>query len=240
MSSPQPRPGSRRRIAGERRPRTAEGTAPAVTQDLAPAPTPVAGPVVDPVVDPAPPPAPKPPRSRPARPPRSPRPGPSRLVLGLLGALALVLVVVAAVLGLGVWNVGTVREQSQVDEATREAPSAAERAAATVLSYDYRSLGADEKAAERYMTPSYRKQYASTFDNLVRPHAPALHAKVTAQVKASGVSHADPHRVNVLVYVNQTTVSTANGGEPQQALNRVMLTMQQQGGTWKVDGMTSY
>ena len=232
MSAPQPRPGSRRRIAGERRPRTTEATTPTG-----------AGPATDTAVDEAPTPAPKLPRPRPTRQPRparSPRPRPSWLVVGLLGTLALVLVVVAAVLGLGVWNVGAVREQSQVDEATREAPSVAERAAATVLSYDYRSLGADEKAAERYMTPSYHKQYASTFDNLVRPHAPALHAKVTAQVKASGVSHADPHRVNVLVYVNQTTVSTANGGEPQQALNRVMLTMQQQGGTWKVDGMTSY
>ncbi len=47
-------------------------------------------------------------------------------------------------------------------------------------------------------------------------------------MKASGVSHADPDRVNVLVYVNQTTTSTANGGEPQLALNRVMFSMKRE------------
>lgn len=234
MSSPQPRPGSRRRIAGERRPRTAEA-APEAAPETSPDTEPKASPATP--VPPVGGPAPTPRRTRRSR---GSRPGPSRLVVGALGVLALLLVVLAAVLGLGVWNVGTVREQSQVDEATREAPSAAERAAATILSYNYRSLDADEKAAERYMTPSYRKKYASTFDKLVRPNAAKVRAKVAAQVKASGVSHADPHRVTVLVYVDQTTTSTANGGEPQQALNRVMFAMQEHDGAWKVDGITSY
>ena len=47
--------------------------------------------------------------------------------------------------------------------------------------------------------------------------AAKVKAKVEAEVKASGVVHADPDRVNVLLYVNQTTTSTANGGEPQVA-----------------------
>ncbi len=81
--------------------------------------------------------------------------------MAVVGVVALVLVVVAAVLGLGVWNVGTVNDQSQVDEATRSAPSAAERAASSILSYSYQSLDADEKAAERYMTPAYEKKYAA-------------------------------------------------------------------------------
>jgi hypothetical protein len=44
----------------------------------------------------------------------------------------------------------------------------------------------------------------------------------------------------VLLYVNQTTRSTANGGEPQVALNRVQLSMVRSGGTWLVDDITSY
>jgi Mce-associated membrane protein len=63
---------------------------------------------------------------------------------------------------------------------------------------------------------------------------------VEAEVKGSGVSHADPDRVNVLVYVNQTTVSTANGGQPQLALNRAMFSMVRQGDRWLVDDITSY
>ncbi len=231
-------PPRRRRIAGERRPRTEPVTA---EQAVTTQPQPVA---LDDHVAPPPPPPAAPEHPDPT--PGTPRgrvvggSGPSWLVVAVLGGLALLLVLVAAVLGLGVWNVGKVREQSQVDEATRAAPSAAERAASAILSYNYRSLAADEKAAERYMTPSYRKKYASTFDKLVRPHAGSVRAKVTAEVKASGVSHADPHRVTVLVYVNQTTTSTANGGQPQQALNRVMLSMRDQDGTWKVDDITSY
>jgi hypothetical protein len=90
------------------------------------------------------------------------------------------------------------------------------------------------------MTPDYRKDYEKTFDKLVKPHAGELHARVRAVVKSSGVSHADLRRVEVLVYVDQTTVSTANGGQPQLALNRAMFTMQRSGGHWLVDKITSY
>ena len=61
-----------------------------------------------------------------------------------------------------------------------------------------------------------------------------------AEVKASGVAHADADRVNVLLYVNQSTTSTANSGQPQVALNRVQLSMVRQGGTWLVNDITSY
>ncbi len=168
------------------------------------------------------------------------RGGPSRPVVAALGVMALLLVAVAAVLGLGVWPIGQVRDQGKVDQASRLAPASAERASAAILSYDYQSLDADEKAAERYMTPSYKKKYADTFNRLVRPNAAKLKAKVEAEVKASGVAHADAGRVNVLLYVNQTTTSTANGGAPQLALNRVQLSMVQQGGRWLVNDITSY
>jgi Mce-associated membrane protein len=153
--------------------------------------------------------------------------------------LALSLVAVAAVLGLGVWSYGDVREQDRIDQATRTAPAAAERASAAILSYDYQSLGADEKAAERYLTPAFKKQYVASM-RLVQGNAPKLRAKVEADVKASGVVHAGADRVNVLVYVNQTTTSTANGGQPQIALNRAMFSMVRHGNAWLVDDITSY
>ncbi|MGZ4475154.1 MAG: J domain-containing protein [Nocardioides sp.] len=166
--------------------------------------------------------------------------GPSTPLLAGLGVLALVLVVAAAVLGLVVWSYPAVRQQDRADEAAQTAPAAAERAAATILSYDYTSLDTDEKAAERYMTTSYAKEYADTFDKLVRPNAAKLHAKVVADVRASGVQHADPDRVNVLLFVNQSTKSTANSGQEQLALNRVELKMVRQGDTWLVDDIASY
>ena len=165
--------------------------------------------------------------------------GPSWPVIAAIGAVALLLVVAAAVLGLGTWSYPEVREQDKVDAATRTAPATAERAAVAILSYDYKSLDADKSAAERYLTPSFEKKYAKSM-KLVDQNAPRLHARVEAEVKGSGVSHADPDRVNVLVYVNQTTVSTANGGQPQLALNRAMFSMVRQGDRWLVDDITSY
>ena len=74
----------------------------------------------------------------------------------------------------------------------------------------------------------------------MRANAPKLRAKVEADVKASGVTHADADRASVLLYVNQTTTSTANGGQPQVALNRVQMSLVRRGGTWLVDDITSY
>lgn len=238
------KPPARRRIAGERRQARPDQAASQARPDQAA------------------PPAVRPPREerradrRPARPSATVREtsatstgeargrrwsGPSWLVIAALGVLTLVLALVAGLLASPWgWDLAAVRRHDAVEEASSTAPPAAERAAAAILSYSYKSLDADEKAAERYMTASYRKDYEKTFDKLVRPNAGKLHARVRAVVKTSGVSHADPDRVEVLVYVDQTTVSTANGGQPQQALNRAMFTMQRSGGNWLVDKITSY
>ena len=242
MSGQNPRP-ARRRIAGERRPpaRPAEpevSEAPATesagappTTATAPATTPVTGSGRSQRVD----------RSAPAptKPERRSTGGPSWLLVAVTGAVALVLLGTAAVLGLGVWDIREVHTADQVSQATQDAPSVAEKAAAAILSYGYTTLDADEKSAERYMTPSYAKKYAATF-RLVKQHAPPLKAKVDAEVKASGVTHADAHRATVLLYVDQTTASTANSGQPQVALNRVQMSMVERNGTWLVDDITSY
>lgn len=156
------------------------------------------------------------------------------------GVLALVLVVVAAWLGLVTWDFRDVRRSSAVADARTASTATAERAAAVILSYDYKTLDADEKAAERYMTADYAKKYAKTFDKLVRGNATDLHAHVEADVRASGVVNADPDRTAVLLFVDQTTVSKANDGQKQTALNRVEMKMVRQDGRWLVNDITSY
>ena len=49
----------------------------------------------------------------------------------------------------------------------------------------------------------------------------------------------DPDRIPVLLFVNQTTTSSATT-EPSVALNRVRFDMVRSDGTWLVDGITSY
>ena len=195
----------------------------------------------------------RPRREKPAKPAREPAGAGLHVALPVLagvGLLAALLVVVAVaglgwfgVHGLGVPALRDVRQADAVSTADRDAPAAAERAAAAILSYNYRSLGADEKSAESFMTAHYRGQYSRTFDKLVRPNATRLKAKVVADVRASGVttqSEPQPGRVRVLLFVNQTTTSAANGGQPQTALNRVTFDMVDEGGTWRVDQITSY
>ena len=77
-------------------------------------------------------------------------------------------------------------------------------------------------------------------DDKVLDNAPERRTVVQADVRASGVVHAETDRVNVLLFVNQTTTSTANPGEPQTALNRVVMQMARSGDTWLVDDITTY
>jgi len=177
-------------------------------------------------------------------PARTRRPASPRLMVGAVAA-ALVLLLTALALALLVDGTGwgdwkRVQQQDEVAEAIRTAPGAAEQAAATILAYDHESLEADRDAAAALMTPEYREEYVETFDDLVLEPAKERKAQVEADVRASGVAAAGPDRVEVLLFVNQTTVSTANSGEPQSALNRVVLALEQVDGAWRVDDITSY
>ena len=166
--------------------------------------------------------------------PARPGKGPSNLVLAVLAVVAAALVAAAAYVAVPAW------QARAVQQAQHTAPSVAERAAKAILSYDYRSLARDERTAASYLTPSYRKKYRHTFDRGVKPSAPRLQAKVTARVLGSGIAQADADHAHVLLFVDQTTTSKANPGRPQVALNRVMLDMVRRGGTWQVNGITSY
>jgi Mce-associated membrane protein len=253
MSNSNPsKPVRRRRIAGERKPvRDAIGH-PASEEPAPPAPAahpPKGGTEVEPPVreEAAPPPARAGTDAEESSDGRAPgrlagllpagRDVPLRVVAGL-GALALLLV--AAATWYGVPMLREVREAHGVDDAQQMAPAAAERAATAILSYDYRSLDTDKKSAVRFMTDKYGKKYVDTFDHLVKGNAEQVKAKVDAQVVSSGVSMAQPDRANVLLYVDQTTTSTANSGQPQTALNRVMFSMVDRDGTWLVDHIASY
>jgi Mce-associated membrane protein len=191
----------------------------------------------------APPPPPTAPAGKdPEQPPSPGRPVPWPVMAGL-AVLAVVLLVVAAgpfVDGMGWKDYREVAEQSDIDSARRTAPAAAERAAEAILAYDYKSIEADRDAAAQFMTETYRKQYLDTFDGLVTKTAVERKAQVEASVRASGVTAAGADRVEVLLFVNQTSTSTANSGEEQTALNRVMFAMVREGETWRVDDITSY
>lgn len=160
--------------------------------------------------------------------------GPSRLLVACVAVVALV-----ALVGAG-WTVREAQRADAADEARRVAPAVAAEAAQAVLSYDYETLAEDRDAGVRYFTGAYREEYVETMDTVIAEAAPQTQAVVTAEVLDTAVVSAEPGRAEVLLYVNQTTTSTAQGGEPQVALNRVRFTMVEEDGTWLVEDIESY
>ena len=240
-------PPRRRRIAGERRstlPSTPEsatppGTDPAVTETAQVEPVQPTeeheAPRVDaPTAAPAPPPVEE----------RAARGGwwgsRASLVVLVVALLALLVVTGLGLAGmLGNRGLAEIRRASDVREAEQTAPSVAERAAEAILAYDFKTLEADQDAAERFMTPAFAKKYAASFSKAVAPAARTYKAQVTAEVRGVSVVRATEDRVRVLVFVDQTTVAT-NNKSPKVALNRAELDMVLRGGSWLVDDITSY
>ncbi len=227
-------PQRRRRIAGERRPATptapgAEPTEPtersdpsAPAEDLAPGSAPAEDVALEPER-------------------RRGWWGSTASLVALTVALVLLLTVTGLGLAglLGNRGLPGIREAAQVTDAVETAPSVAERAAEAILAYDHRTLDADQDAAQRFMTPEFAKTYADTFTRTVKPAARTFKAQVSSEVQGSSVVRATADRVRVLVFVDQTTVAT-NKKNPQVALNRVEFDMVRRGGSWLVDGITSY
>ena len=164
-------------------------------------------------------------------------------LLAGLAVLAVIAVLLGAWFGTQGWQAYQQDQRAErYQEALDTAPAAAENAAAAVLSYDHRSLDADRDAAAQFLTDGYREDYVDTFDKLVAESATETKATVEAEVLASAPMNSAtdrPDRVPVLVFVNQTTTSSAST-EPRVALNRVQLDMVEVDGTWLVDGITSY
>jgi hypothetical protein len=263
MSNQQPGP-RRRRIAGERRPRPATEDTPTTTgtPDASSVGTTTVPPTHDTVTEPAPPARgdrpPKEPRAKKERRPATVRRstgrprrttgtgwwGSTTSLVALGSALVLLLVVAgAAALGwlswAGVDGVDDVRSADRVATASTSAAAAAERAAAAILVYDHRRLEEDRDQAAEFMTDDMAAKYTETFDSVVAPAAEQTKAQVTVEVQGSAVVRASEDRARVVLFVDQSTTSTATT-TPKLALNRVEMVMVREDGSWLVDEITSY
>jgi Mce-associated membrane protein len=177
-------------------------------------------------------------------------------VLAALTALAVVAVVVAGVLlwrksddaGISLVTGVTKGEVPARVAAGDAAQAAATRGLSAVLSYDYRRMEADKDRALRYLTPSFGKEFGSTFDKLLTDaeqgragNAVKTKTVVKADVLQTGVMNpaaATTTKVRVLAFVNQS--ATKGGGSPTVFQNRVAVTMVKQGDAWLIDDLTSY
>ena len=149
--------------------------------------------------------------------------------------LLISLAVVVAALIAGIVYFASQPSDSEVEEATRAAQSAAERAVVPVLSYDAKTLDEDQAAAQAQMTSDYREEYDKLFE-AIKENAPRTKTSVSAEVIASGIVRSGENRVQVLLFVNRPTTNKARP-EPVVFRDQVTVTMQRVGGDWLVDDL---
>ena len=148
------------------------------------------------------------------------------------------LAVVVAALIVGVVYFANQPSDTEVEEATRAAQSAAERAVVPVLSYDAQTLEEDQAEAQSYMTSDYRTEYDKLFE-AIKDNAPRTGTVVAAEEPlASAIVRSGEDRVEVLLFVNRPTTNKARP-EPVIFRDQVTVTMQRVGGDWLVDDLTT-
>ena len=165
--------------------------------------------------------------------PQGPAGSPALLVtLAVLTVAALLAAIFAAgPLGKALPAAGVPDSQQRLVDAA----DAAEKAAVPVLSYDYRHLAQDKKAATARMTSSFRKDYEQTF-TLIEQNAPQTQAVVAATVLGSAVARSSEKGVDVLLFVDRPT--TRKGAkEPVVYRDQVTFSMRLVDGEWLVADM---
>ncbi len=187
-----------------------------------------------------------PPEERPAVTPARPggAPVPFLASLRLLRLLVVLCLVLAVLTGLAWWRSEHPADGAAPDGAitSTQARDAGMQAAAQltekVLSYDWKTLAKDRKAAEAVLAPGFRGEYAKTMDK-VRAETVKNQVKLNASVVATSIVSASEEKVVALVFVNQVT--TAKGSQNQRLdQNRVLVTLGRDGGEWRVSKMDAF
>ena len=151
-------------------------------------------------------------------------------------AAGLLLLVVLVAVGLAVLLVhdrGDRDRRQAVDAARTQALATARKAAPLLLSYDYRTLDKDFKAALSYTDGEFKKQYQQTTSSVVSPVAVRYKAVVRAELIELGASSATDDKVVVIAFLNQVTTSTRVTGTKLDQ-SRVRMVLQRSGSDWKV------
>ncbi len=162
-----------------------------------------------------------------------------RLIVGL-GALVLGAAVVLGWLVLGAGDdpaagvstaastEATVASGAVKDDVLEVASDAATR----VYGYSWETLAEDKADARALLTGDMLDQYDRTMAG-VATSSRRDHTVVTASVVGEALVHASSSYARVLVFVNQSTTSD-DLEEPLLNLDRVLVTLERDGGGWKV------
>ena len=152
-------------------------------------------------------------------------------------ALAALAAVTAVSVGASAWLWFGTPSDVAVEESTRAAQSAAERAIGPILSYNALHLDEDQRAAQAYMTSDYRKDYDDLF-TVIKQNAPGTKTIVRTEVLGSGIVRSGTGRVQVLLFLDRPTTNKQTT-EPVVYKDQATVTMQRVDGEWLVDDIKS-
>ncbi|HEY2698283.1 MAG TPA: hypothetical protein VGJ45_22675 [Pseudonocardiaceae bacterium] len=125
------------------------------------------------------------------------------------------------------------RTEQALDAARTAASAAGARYAVDLSSYDYRNLDKGFAAITANSTDAFGQQY-QRFSGGLRDALISQKSVAAGTVLAEAVASANPTRVTLLVFVDQT-VSNTSTATPQVNHNRMALTLLNVAGTWKID-----
>ncbi|GAA4548867.1 hypothetical protein [Pseudonocardia xishanensis] len=150
----------------------------------------------------------------------------------VLGAMATVLLLAAGLFGFFALR------QAQVESARGAASAAAEQKVTTLLSYDYRTIVADQQDRQALVTGQFREDYGSLIADIVGPAATRQQLTTRSSVVSSSVVGTEgTDQVTLLMFLNQTTQS-ADKPDPTLSGSRIRVTLQEVDGDWLVSELT--
>jgi Mce-associated membrane protein len=163
----------------------------------------------------------------------------TRSGVALVASLAAVAVLLAALTAfLAVWSSRT-SGGGALEDARRDALSAARSASRLLFSYDYRHLDKDFAAGKAVTTGTFASDYARTTSKIVDDVAPRYKAVVVADVSEAAVISATESKVQVLVFVTQRSTSTLAAGQ-KLTQSRLTMTLENKHGRWLVSKVSAF
>ncbi|HEV7193229.1 MAG TPA: hypothetical protein VGN35_08470 [Jatrophihabitantaceae bacterium] len=169
-----------------------------------------------------------------------------RLATAGLALIIVASVAVAAVLGIGLWLSHGVWWAKSSTDARRNTErqqvlAAAKTCTARILSYDYRTLAASEKAGQACATGQLKADYTKLMDTTVKQIAPQSNVVQVFQVEKAGVSSVSPDGKQwvIVVYGQQQVSSKTITSGPRLDISNAVVTLNKVGGQWLVSNMTT-
>lgn len=143
--------------------------------------------------------------------------------------------VLAASAALGCWLYFSVFrvDQQLGPDAEQAVMAAAADGATAVLTYSPKTLEQDFAAAESHLTGDFLSYYTDFTQKVVTPAAREKDVQTAASVVRKGLVTLRPTTAEVLIFVNQTTVSRANP-DGSFSMSSVKVGLQKHDGRWLI------